>query len=131
MGGYRKKLFNWHRDGETNYGNFIWLSKERNLQKQFQPIVKKSCQKHYPYKILKFISVFKYELTNLNSKKEGKRANLKMRAYHGVRNVRFLENLTCFVLLKQPFWDSLCCLITDEFKKRRLSNKSSNHCKIK
>ena len=119
MEGYRKKLFNWHRDGQTNYGNFIWLSKERNLQKQFQPIIKKSCQKHYPYKILKFTSVFKYELTNLNSKKEGKRANLKTRAYQGVRNVRFLGNLTCFVFLKQP----LCCLITDEFKKRRLSNK--------
>ena len=31
------------------------------------------------------------------------------------RNVRFLENLTCFVfLLKHPFWDSPFCLITDE-----------------
>ena len=29
----------------------------------------------------------------------------------GVRNVRFSENLACFVFLKHPFWD---CLITDE-----------------
>ena len=27
-------------------------------------------------------------------------------SYQGVRNVRFLENLTCFVFLKYPFWDS-------------------------
>ena len=33
-------------------------------------------------------------------------------AYQGVRNVRFSENLTCFAFLKQPFWDSLFCLIT-------------------
>ena len=32
----------------------------------------------------------------------------------GVRNVRFSENLACFVLLKHPFWDSPFCLITDE-----------------
>ena len=35
----------------------------------------------------------------------------------GVRNVRFLENLACFVYLKHPFWDSPFCLITDEFRK--------------
>ena len=35
-------------------------------------------------------------------------------AYQGVRNVRFLENLACFVFLKQPFWDSPFRLITDE-----------------
>ena len=33
--------------------------------------------------------------------------------YQGVRNVCFSENLTCFVFLKHPFWDSLFCLITD------------------
>ena len=38
-------------------------------------------------------------------------------SYQGVRNVRFLENLTCFVFLKHPFWDSPFCLITDEFMK--------------
>ena len=27
-------------------------------------------------------------------------------AYQGVRNVRFLENLACFIFLKHPFWDS-------------------------
>ena len=32
----------------------------------------------------------------------------------GVRNVRFSENLTCFVFLKHPFWDSPFCLITDD-----------------
>ena len=32
----------------------------------------------------------------------------------GVRNVRFSENLACFVFLKHPFWDSLFCLITVE-----------------
>ena len=36
-------------------------------------------------------------------------------AYQGVRNVRFSENLACFVFLKRPFWDSPFCLITDEF----------------
>ena len=35
-------------------------------------------------------------------------------AYQGVRNVRFSENLVCFVFLKHPFWDSPFCLITDE-----------------
>ena len=35
-------------------------------------------------------------------------------AYQVVRNVRFSENLVCFVFLKHPFWDSPLCLITDE-----------------
>ena len=35
-------------------------------------------------------------------------------AYHGVRKIRFSENLACFVFLKRPFWDSLFCLITVE-----------------
>ena len=35
-------------------------------------------------------------------------------AYQGVRNVRFSENLACFVFLKHPFWDLPFCLITDE-----------------
>ena len=35
-------------------------------------------------------------------------------AYQGVSNVRFLENLACFVFLKHPFWDSPFCLITNE-----------------
>ena len=35
-------------------------------------------------------------------------------AYQGVRNVRFSGNLTSFVSLKHPFWDSIFCLITDE-----------------
>ena len=30
-----------------------------------------------------------------------------------VRNVRFSENLACFVFLKHPFWDSPFFLITD------------------
>ena len=37
-------------------------------------------------------------------------------AYQGVSNVPFSENLTCFVFLKHPFWDSLFCLITDEMR---------------
>ena len=36
------------------------------------------------------------------------------RAYQGVRNVHFPENLACFVFLKHPFWDSPFSLITDE-----------------
>ena len=32
--------------------------------------------------------------------------------YQGVRNTRFSENLTCFVLLP-PLWDTPFCLITD------------------
>ena len=35
--------------------------------------------------------------------------------YQGVRNISFLENLTCSVFLKHAFWDSLFCLINDEF----------------
>ena len=35
-------------------------------------------------------------------------------AYQGVRNVRFSENLTCFVFLKHPFWDLPFCLIVHE-----------------
>ena len=35
-------------------------------------------------------------------------------AYQRVRNVCFSEILTCSVFLKQPFWDSLFCLITDD-----------------
>ena len=38
-------------------------------------------------------------------------------AYQGFRNVRFFENLACFVFLKHPFWDSLFCLITDDWQK--------------
>ena len=38
----------------------------------------------------------------------------KSRAYHEVRNVRFSENLACFVFLELPFWDSPFCLITDD-----------------
>ena len=37
-------------------------------------------------------------------------------AYQGVRNVPFSENLLSFVFLKDPFWDSPFCLITDELK---------------
>ena len=33
--------------------------------------------------------------------------------YQGVRNVRFSENLACFVFLKHLFWDSPFCLITE------------------
>ena len=36
--------------------------------------------------------------------------------YQRVRNVRFSENLACFVFLKQPFWDSPFCLITGKLK---------------
>ena len=38
-------------------------------------------------------------------------------AYQGVRNVRFSENLACFVFLKHPFWDSSFCLITEDSAK--------------
>ena len=36
----------------------------------------------------------------------------RTRAYQGVRNVRFSENLACFVFLKHPLLDSPFCLIT-------------------
>ena len=39
-----------------------------------------------------------------------------MCAYQGVRNVRFSENLACFVFLKHPFWDLPFCLIANENK---------------
>ena len=34
-------------------------------------------------------------------------------SYQGVKNLHFSQNLTCFVFLNHPFWDSLFCLITD------------------
>ena len=37
--------------------------------------------------------------------------------YQGIRNVRFSENLACYVFLKHPSWDSPFCLITDELRK--------------
>ena len=43
------------------------------------------------------------------------------RAYQGLRNVRFTENLTCFVFLKHPFWYSPFCLITDDLYRRNMS----------
>ena len=36
--------------------------------------------------------------------------------YQGVKNVRFSENLACFVFLKHSFWDSAFYLFTDEIK---------------
>ena len=36
--------------------------------------------------------------------------------YQGVKNIRFLENMTCFVFLKHPFWDLPFCYITDEVR---------------
>ena len=38
-------------------------------------------------------------------------------AYQGVRNVCFSENSVSFVFLKHLFWDSLFCLITDDFRR--------------
>ena len=45
--------------------------------------------------------------------------------YQGV-NVRFSENLACFVFLKHPFWDSPFCLITDEFSHYRIFTRTRN-----
>ena len=45
---------------------------------------------------------------------EGVRHTQRACAYQGIRNVSFLENLTCFVFLKHQFWDSPFCLTTDE-----------------
>ena len=50
-------------------------------------------------------------------------------AYQGVRNVRFLENLDCFVFLKHLFWDSPFCLTTDEFYLYYLFNRSLHSLK--
>ena len=45
--------------------------------------------------------------------------------YQGVRNVRFLENLACFIFSKHPFWDSPFCLIIDD-----LSNWDSDYTNL-
>ena len=37
-------------------------------------------------------------------------------AYHGVRNVRFSENLACIIFLLPPFWDLPFCLINDKVR---------------
>ena len=67
-----------------------------------------------------------FSSTNLEKQFVGNKANLEMGVSRkqstanfsknemGVINVRFSENLACFVFLKQPFQDSSFCLITDE-----------------
>ena len=83
-------------------------------------------QEPYPYKVPLFVGnkakgriskrVFQenkahqiFQKTNISY------SLIRTRAYQGVRNVRFPENLTRFLSLKHPFWDSPFCLITDAF----------------
>ena len=40
----------------------------------------------------------------------------------GVENVRFSENLACFIFLSLPFWDSPFCPITDELIKVKVTD---------
>ena len=47
---------------------------------------------------------------------KGESQNGRTRAYQGVRNVHFSENLACFVFLKHPFWDSPIFFITEDFQ---------------
>ena len=56
---------------------------------------------------------------------ENKARQIFRKTYQGVRNVRFSENLACFVFLKHPFWDSPFCLITDEINTTCFSLKKS------
>ena len=49
-------------------------------------------------------------------------------AYQGVRNLRFSENLTCFVFLKHPFSDSPFCLITGKLVLCDVSWSQRNSC---
>ena len=49
-------------------------------------------------------------------------------AHEGVRNVLFSENLTCFVFLKHPFWDSPFCLITNESYATIVIYKKFSYC---
>ena len=60
------------------------------------------------------------------NKTKGRISKRKTRtcAYQGVRNVRFSENLACFVFLFPLSWDSRFCLITDEIC--FFNNKSQN-----
>ena len=44
--------------------------------------------------------------------------------YQGIRNVRFSENLACFVFLKHLFWDSHFWLITDKLNESYTIKKS-------
>ena len=55
--------------------------------------------------------------TVIRQKGESQNGCFKTCAYQGVRNLRFSENLPCFIFLKHPFWDSPFCLITDDMKK--------------
>ena len=43
---------------------------------------------------------------------------LRSCAYQGVRNVRFSENLACFVFLKHSFWSSPFCLMVKTWKSK-------------
>ena len=52
-------------------------------------------------------------------------------AYQGVLNVRFSENLACFVFLKHPFWDSSFCLITDVIWRREIRDFILCHVLLK
>ena len=60
-------------------------------------------------------------------------ANVRTCAYQGVGNVRFSENLACFVFLKHPFWERyylwfslslVCCKLSNARKmKEKLNQK--------
>ena len=66
---------------------------------------------------VKFIFIFRKNVKTGSSsviRQKGESQTGKC-AYQGVRNVRFLVNLACFVFLKHRFWDSPFWLITDGF----------------
>ena len=44
--------------------------------------------------------------------------------YHRVKNVRFSENLACFVFLKHPFWDWPFCHITDDLVETKIEHST-------
>ena len=67
-------------------------------------------QEKKPHQILRKMNIF-YPLIRTQA-----------RANQGVRNVRFSENLTCFVFLWHPFWDSPFSLITGDLEIRTLSS---------
>ena len=51
-------------------------------------------------------------------------------AYHGIKNVRFLWNLACFVFSKHTFWGLSFCLITNEKRLQKIMSPtwSLNYC---
>ena len=94
------------RLGQKNDFNELFKkSRNKNLKKIISKDVDKKLEPHRLRTFLKQI----FALFNV-------RGPFRTFLYQRVRNVRFSENLTGFVFLKHPFWDSPFWFITDDLR---------------